>query len=169
MQNQPQKITIEVIESKSFRVTARGYDQHEVDEFLDSICDELERQEAEMAALRHELAVEKQRSLDTPVVPAPAMPEQLAQPEQSKESTVLEIIEIAQRVQAQTIADAQAKAEKIIEDARNEVKARLGLLGEEREQVAAEVERLRAAAKAYKEQVAALVARTQELLDASEL
>lgn len=169
MQNQPQRITIEVIENKSFRVAARGYDQHEVDEFLDSICDELERQEGEMAALRRELALEKQRGLDAPVVPAPAKAEQPAQPEQSKETSVLEIIEIAQRVQAQTIADAKAKAEQIIEDARNEVKARLGLLGEEREQVAAEVERLRAAAKAYKEQVAALLARTQELLDASEL
>ena len=169
MQNQPQRITIEVIENKSFRVAARGYDQHEVDEFLDSICDELERQEGEMAALRRELALEKQRGLDAPVVPAPVQPEKETAPAEDHDHTVLEIIEIAQRVQAQTIADAKAKAEQIIEDARNEVKARLGLLGEEREQVAAEVERLRAAAKAYKEQVAALVARTQELLDASEL
>ena len=52
MQNQT--ITIEVIETKEFHVAARGYNQHEVDEFLDSICDELERMEAEMAALKAE-------------------------------------------------------------------------------------------------------------------
>ena len=52
MQNQ--KITIEVIETKEFHVAARGYNQHEVDEFLDSICDELERIEGEMAALQQE-------------------------------------------------------------------------------------------------------------------
>ena len=164
-----ERITVDLISSKEFSIENRGYSRQEVDEFLDSICDELERQEAEMAALRHELAVEKQRCLDTPVVPAPAQPEQTAQSDQSVESTVLEIIEIAKRVQDQTIADAKAKAEQIIEDARNEVKARLGVLGQEREQVAAEVERLRETARAYKAQIAALLARTQELLDASEL
>ena len=64
---------------------------------------------------------------------------------------------------------ARRDAQQIIEDARNEVKARLGVLGQEREQVAAEVERLRETARAYKAQIAALLARTQELLDASEL
>ena len=52
MMMQNQKITIEVIETKEFHVAARGYNQHEVDEFLDSICDELERIEGEMAALK---------------------------------------------------------------------------------------------------------------------
>ena len=52
MQNQ--KITIETIETKEFHVAARGYNQHEVDEFLDSICDELERVEGEINALKQE-------------------------------------------------------------------------------------------------------------------
>ena len=40
MQNQ--KITIEVIETKEFHVAARGYNQHEVDEFLDRCADAVE-------------------------------------------------------------------------------------------------------------------------------
>ena len=162
MQNQ--KITIEVIESKSFRVAARGYDQHEVDAFLDSICDELERQEIEMERLRRELELAKQRKPEAAAtVPAPAAPVQ----DNSGEGSLREILEIAQRVKAQTIADAQAQAEEILENARQEVKARLGVLGEEREAVTAEVERLRAAAKAYKEQFAAILTRAQDVLDAA--
>ena len=62
MQNQ--KITIEVIETKEFHTAARGYNQHEVDEFLDSICDEMERLEAEMSALQQtERYIIKNRSV----------------------------------------------------------------------------------------------------------
>ena len=35
------QITIEMIESKEFKIRPKGYDQQEVDEFLDAICDEI--------------------------------------------------------------------------------------------------------------------------------
>ena len=164
MQNQ--KITIEVIETKEFHVAARGYNQHEVDEFLDSICDELERMEAEMAALKAEnnrlqnQAVPQavpQVTKAAPVVSAPA----------SADGTFREILEMAQRVKEQTIADAEAKAAEIIENAQIQAKARLGNLAVERDEVEAEVAAMKAAAQAYKAKFAELLNMAQDALDAA--
>ena len=163
MQNQ--KITIELIETKEFHVAARGYNQHEVDEFLDSICDELERLEAEMDALKAEnnrlqnQAVPQavpQVTKGTPVVSAPA----------SADGTFREILEMAQRVKEQTIADAQAKAAEIVENAEIEVKARLGNLADEKDELEAEVDSLKVAAQEYKVKFAEMIAEAQKMLDA---
>ena len=117
MQNQ--KITIEVIETKEFHVAARGYNQHEVDEFLDSICDELERIEIEMDELKAENDRLKNQAVPTRSV--------YAAPVQTGASdTFQEILEMAQRVKEQPIADAEAKAAEILDNAETQVKARLG-------------------------------------------
>ena len=161
MQNQ--KITIEVIETKEFHVAARGYNQHEVDEFLDSICDELERIEAEMDALKAEnnrlqhQAV-PQATKATPVVSAPA----------GSDGTFREILEMAQRVKEQTIADAEAKAAEIIGNAEIEVKARLGNLAEEKDELEAQVASLKTAVRDYKARFAQMLNAAQEVLDATE-
>lgn len=164
MQNQ--KITIELIETKEFHVAARGYNQHEVDEFLDSICDELERLEAEMDALKAENnrlqnqavpQVVPQVTKGTPVVSAPA----------SADGTFREILEMAQRVKEQTIADAEAKAADIINNAEIQVKARLGNLAVEKDEVEAQVKALKAAAQDYKAKFAEMIANAQEALDAA--
>ncbi len=161
MQNQ--KITIEVIESKEFHVAARGYNQHEVDEFLDSICDELERIEGEMAALEAENDRLKNQAVPqatkaAPVVAAPS----------GADGTFREILEMAQRVKEQTIADAQAKADEIVRNAEIEVKARLGNLADEKDQLEKQVAELKAAAKEYKEKFADLLAIAHDALDAAE-
>ncbi len=158
MQNQ--KITIEEIENKEFHLASRGYNQHEVDEFLDSICDELERQEAEIEALK-----EENNRLQNQAVPQPAA----AQPPvvhmtDATEGTFREILEMAQRVKDMTIADAQAKAAAIVENAENEAKVRLGNLGEEKDKLEAEIESIRAAAREYKEKFADVIAVAQEAL-----
>ena len=163
MQNQ--KITIEVIETKEFHVAARGYNQHEVDEFLDSICDELERIEAEMAALKAE-----NNRLQNQAVPQPAQTQQMyaAPVSTGTDGTFREILEMAQRVKEQTIADAEAKAAEILSNAEIEVKARLGNLSGEKDEMEAEVAALKAAAKAYKARFAELLSVAQEALDAAE-
>ena len=162
MQNQ--KITIEVIETKEFHVAARGYNQHEVDEFLDSICDELERMEAELEALKAEnnrlqnQAVPQMttQAYAAPVVSAPA----------GADGTFREILEMAQRVKEQTIADAEAKAAEIVGNAEIEVKARLGNLSLEKDEMEAQVAGLKQAAQAYKAKFAELLGAAQEALDA---
>ena len=50
-----ERITIHTIESKEFTLKPRGYDRDEVDAFLDEICDEIERMNAEADSLRDQL------------------------------------------------------------------------------------------------------------------
>ena len=158
MQNQ--KITIEVIETKEFHVAARGYNQHEVDEFLDSICDELERIEIEMDELKAENDRLKNQAVPTRSV--------YAAPVQTGASdTFQEILEMAQRVKEQTIADAEAKAAEILDNAETQVKARLGNLAVEKDEVEAQVKALKAAAQDYKAKFAEMIANAQEALDAA--
>ena len=161
MQNQ--KITIEVIETKEFHVAARGYNQHEVDEFLDSICDELERIEAEMDALKAEndrlkYQAVPQETKAAPVISAPA----------GNDGTFREILEMAQRVKEQTIADAEAKAAEIVANAEVEVKARLGNLADEKDALEAKVESLKDAVQSFKAQFAQMLSAAKDALDATD-
>ena len=41
-------VTVDLISTKEFSRVSKGYDPREVDEFLDDICDEMERMEAEI-------------------------------------------------------------------------------------------------------------------------
>ena len=168
MQNQ--KITIETIETQEFHVAARGYNQHEVDEFLDSICDELERVEGEINALKQEN--ERLRNQAVPgakQVEAPAKAEEpAAKASSGAENTFREILEMAQRVKDETIADAQAKAAEIVASAENEVRARLGGLVDEKAAVEKEIATLKAAAKEYKAKFAELLSVAHDVLDAAE-
>ncbi len=159
MQNQ--KITIEVIETKEFHVAARGYNQHEVDEFLDSICDELERIEAEMDALKAEN--DRLQNQAVPQVSPYAAPVQTGATD-----TFQEILEMAQRVKEQTIADAEAKAAEILANAETQVKARLGNLAEEKDELEAKVESLKAAAQTFKTQFAQMLLAAKDALDATD-
>ena len=79
-----------------------------------------------------------------------------------------EILDMAQRVKADTIADAKAKAAKIVENAENEVRARLGDLMNEKDAIEKEIEALKAAAKEYKNKFNDVLAAAQEALDAAE-
>ena len=159
MQNQ--KITIEVIETKEFHVAARGYNQHEVDEFLDSICDELERIEIEMDELKAENDRLKNQAVPTRSV--------YAAPVQAGASdTIQEILEMAQRVKEQTIADAEAKAAEILDNAETQVKARLGNLAEEKDALEAKVESLKDAVQPFKAPFAQMLSAAKDALDATD-
>lgn len=161
MQNQ--KITIEVIETKEFHTAARGYNQHEVDEFLDSICDEMERLEAEMSALQAE-----NERLKNQAVPQPQAATYQAPVSTGADGTFREILEMAQRVKEQTIADAQAKAAELVQNAEIEVKARLGSLNEEKAALEDEMEAIKGSIQDYKNKFAALIASAQDMLNAAD-
>lgn len=167
MQNQ--KITIEEIENKEFHIASRGYNQHEVDEFLDSICDELERQEAEINALKAENDRLQHQAVPqpfaAPVAPAPVAAAPVEQMNDATEGTFREILEMAKRVKDMTIADAKAKAAEIVANAENEAKARLGNMDEEKKQLEAELESVKTAVREYKEKFAEAIAMAQDALD----
>ena len=164
MQNQ--KITIDVIETKEFTVVNRGYNQHEVDEFLDSICDEMERAEAETAALKQRID-----ELEHPVEPKPGIVPRPVEPvaPAGADGTFKEILEMALRVKDQTIADAREKAAEIIANAEIEVKARMGSINAEKEAMEAELEAMKAAAQEYKAKFAELLAMAHDALDAADV
>lgn len=164
MQNQ--KITIETIETKEFHVAARGYNQHEVDEFLDSICDELERMENELNALKAENDRLTHQALPQEHGEENAAPKAAA-PATTPEGTFREILEMALRVKEETIADAQAKAAKIVEDAEVQVQARMGNLSEEKNALEAQVATLKEAAQTYKAQFAEMLSLAKDALDAA--
>ncbi len=124
-----QKITIEVIESKEFRVAAKGYDQREVDEFLDSICDEMENMEAQMNKLQRELEMARQQPIVRQAAPVPVAAPASDAP---TADTFREILEMAYRVKEQTIADAQKQAAQIVDSAKAEIKALEASIGEYR-------------------------------------
>lgn len=163
---QEQKISIETIETKEFHVAARGYNQHEVDEFLDSICDELERMENELTALKAENDRLKNQALPQERGAEPAAPKAAA-PATTPEGTFREILEMALRVKEETIADAQAKAAKIVEEAEVQAQARMGNLTEEKEALEAQVAAMKETAQNYRAQLADVLSLAKEALDAA--
>ena len=49
-------VTVQMIENKEFSTAAMGYKRKEVDEFLDEICDEMDRLHEEIAQLQMRLS-----------------------------------------------------------------------------------------------------------------
>lgn len=158
------RLTIQDIETKQFRRVAYGYEQREVDEFLDSICDEMELLQADIAELQRKLEMANAEARKAEAVGGFVQP---AEP--AANDSFREILEMAQRVKEQTIADAEAKAAEILENAENEVKARLGGLAEEREKLEGYVSALRGKAVEYKTQVTELLKSHQEALELLDL
>ena len=163
-----QRLTITDIESKQFRRVAYGYDQHEVDEFLDCICDEMEQLAGEVAQLQRqvEFAKAETRMEEASVgAVAPAAPAADDVPADA----FRELLEMAQSVKDQTISDAKAKAEEIVAEAHTQAKAELGGLQEQHDMLQEAVKTLRAKAREYRDAVAGLIREHQEALDAIEL
>ncbi len=161
-----QQITIEVIESKEFRIAAKGYDQHEVDEFLDSICDEFERMQNEVARMQAEVELAKAEVRKAEAAAGAVPPAPVAA---APEGTFREILEMAQRVKEQTIADAEAKAAQILADAQAEASARLGGLDEEFDTLSKKFDELQESAREYKDRFSELLKAHQAALEGIEL
>ncbi len=156
------RLTIEDIETKQFRLVARGYEQREVDEFLDSICDEIELMQGEIADMKRRLNMANAESRKAEAASGFVRP---AAMEGAEDASMREILEMAQRVKEQTIADAEAKAKEIRDNAETEVTARLGGLAEEKERLEKTVETLRTSVNDYREKFAQLIKENQEILD----
>lgn len=160
------QITIEMIETKEFKTKPRGYDPQEVDEFLDAICDEMVNQLDEIASLKQQLAAAKAAR---PVMEAPTQqvkPIVAAAPVKSvPDADFREILEMAQKVKAETIAAAEEKAAEIIANAKEAATAKLDNLDVEKESLTKEVAALKAAAAEYRTKFEALLQAQQEALE----
>jgi len=154
-----ERITVDLISSKEFSFESKGYNRKEVDDFLDAICDEMERMENEIQTLRQKTTV---------VHTAPAA----AQTGVSKEDedSFREILEMAKQVKDETVRKAREDAEAIRAKAETEARERLDGLAEQREALTREVANLKQAAANYRRQFEELLQAQQDALEkASEL
>ena len=153
-----EKITVDLISSKEFSIETKGYNRKEVDEFLDDICDEMERMEAEIKDLKQKTTVVRESA------PAPAVP--AASSVSSKDAdSFREILEMAQKVKDETIRKAKEDAEAIRARAEAEATDRLDGLNEEKDQLTRQVTALKAAAADYRTKFEQLLQAQQEALE----
>ena len=161
------QITVEMIDTKEFKIKPRGYDQQEVDDFLDAIGDEMVRQLDTIQSLQQQLQQAKAAR------PQPEAPTQVLKPVQPKPApasapasdSFREILEMAQKVKDETIAEAQRKADAIVEEANSQASARLSNLEKEKESLTREVAALKAAASEYRAKFEALLQAQQEAME----
>ncbi len=149
-----ERITVDLISNKEFSVETRGYNKQEVDNFLDDICEEMERMENEIRDLRQKTVA---------VRPEPAQAASAVSTEE--ESSFREILEMAKTVKDETIRKAKEDAEAIRAKAETEAKERLdGLAGEE-EALTRQVSELKAAAASYRTKFEELLQAQQEAIE----
>ena len=154
-----ERVTVDLISTKEFSTVNKGYNPKEVDEFLDDICDDMERMEAEIKDLR-------QKSTNVrPTQPAPAAPAAIAEPDEEITSQFKEILLTAQQVKDETIRKAKEDAEAIRAKAEAEATERLDGLSEERDSLTRQISELKTTAANYRQQFEQLLQAQQEALE----
>ena len=150
-----ERITVELISSKEFTIEKNGYSRKEVDEFLDDVCDEMDRMEAEIKDLRQKTTAVR----ETPAVSA-AVSATAAEGDRFRE-----ILEMAAQVKEETIRKAKEDAEAIRAKAEAEATERLEGLKEEKDTLTRQVTELKNTAQEYRKQFEALLQAQQEALE----
>lgn len=151
-------ITVAMIEEKEFKTKFSGYDPVEVDEFLDEICDDMIIMQEEIANLQGRLA---QVSRAPAYQPAPVRDANTEASESAQK-----IIARAQSMYDGMIADAKREASEILAGARAQVEnSEIKDMTEERDALRAQIDELRASARAYRDQVLALMQKQRQIMD----
>ena len=120
-------ITLDTIVNKVFKVVKNGYDNNEVEAFLDEILEEMENREAEtdklkeqVAALNRELEQARAQLAARPAAAAPAAaPAKDAEDRRASESFEL-VLTKAKGAYEEIVAAADARAEEIVAKANEE-------------------------------------------------
>ena len=152
-----ERVTVDLISTKEFSHVSKGYNPKEVDEFLDDICDEMERMEAEIKDLRQKT---------TAVRPAqPAAAAASAEPGEDITNQFREILTTAQQVKDETIRKAKEDAAAIRAKAEAEATERLDGLKEEKDALTRQISELKTTAANYRKQFEELLQAQQEALE----
>ena len=146
------RITVEEISRKEFSFANKGYNQKEVDDFLDDICDEIERMENEIMDLRQKTTVVRNETPNSTV-------------SAENEQSFREVLTMAVQVKEETIRKAKEDAEAIRAKAETEATEKLDGLSDERKALEAEVETLKKTAADYRAKFEALLQAQQEALE----
>jgi cell division initiation protein len=182
-------ITVAMIEEKEFKTKMRGYDPVEVDEFLDDICDEMVAMQEEIATLNQRLSQAALGGAYAPAAapvpsvtpapvpppaavqqsapkPAPRVQEAPAAPREETSEAAQRLLNQAQKVYDQTVAEAKAKAEEILNDANEKASMDMEALEDEKQALMQEVDMLKQTAKDYRERFLRLIEDQQHVLKA---
>jgi cell division initiation protein len=146
------RITVEEISRKEFSFANKGYNQKEVDDFLDDICDEIERMENEIMDLRQKTTVVRNETPNSTV-------------SAENEQSFREVLAMAVQVKEETLRKAREDAEAIRAKAETEASERLDGLAEERKKLEAQVAALKQTAADYRTRFEALLQAQQEALE----
>ncbi len=147
------RITVEEISRKEFSFAPKGYNQKEVDDFLDDICDEIERLEGEIMDLKQKTSAIRPAAAD----PAPVS--------EKNEEAFREVLAMAVQVKEETLRKAREDAEAIRAKAETEAAERLNGLSDEQKALETEVAALKKTAADYRAQFEALLQAQQEALE----
>ena len=146
------RITVEEISSKEFSFASKGYNQKEVDDFLDDICDEIERMEGEIMDLRQKTSTVRPETRDTGI-------------SEENEQSFREVLTMAVQLKEETLRKAREDAEAIRTRAEREANERLNGLSDERVALEEEVATLKRTAAEYREKFEALLQAQRKALD----
>ena len=121
-------LTPEDVRNKQFTTVRlrEGYDEDEVDAFLDEVEAELTRLYKESADLRAQLATAQTRPQSKSAPPVPAAPGREAAPVQAAASVgdgadaATRILQLAQRTADEAVSEARSKSDRIINEARGQ-------------------------------------------------
>ena len=149
-----EKITVDLIAHKEFSISSKGYDQAEVDNFLDDICEEMERMEKEIMDLGQK----------TTAVHA-AAPAAAGSVNEDQEKSFREVLQMAMQVKEDTIRKAKEDAEAIRAKAQTEATEQLDGLSDRRDALKSEITELKAAAADYRQKFEALLQAQQDALE----
>jgi cell division initiation protein len=150
-----ERITADMIAEKEFSIESKGYNKNEVDNFLDEICEEMDRLNNEIFDLRQKTTMVR------PQAPA----ENANAPTGAEESRFREILEMAAQVKEETIRRAKEDAEAIRMKAETEATERLEGLEAERDDLKTEIENLKQTAADYRRKFEELLHAQQEALE----
>ena len=168
-------ITVQMIEEKEFKIKVKGYDQQEVDEFLDAICDEMVAMQEEISSLQNKLRAQPATLPGAFGSAVPSPSPRKAEPVQPQAPAVRDtseaarkLLDNAQQVYDQMVADARKEADEIVSGARARAESAVGDLENEKERLKGEIETLKAAARDYKNRFLRLIEDQTHVINAED-
>ena len=159
-------VTIDDIYDKEFTIKGGGYDRHEVDTFLDEICDEMTSMQEKIDKLEEDLRAARQAAAMAgegvqPVAPVVEKAEPVAQ----TSDTLKEILISAQRLSDEAVDNAKRKADQIVHEAQDKADKIVQDAQTEKSLITGELDKLRKEAVEYRKAMLDIVAKHQTMLE----
>lgn len=165
-------LTSQMVYEKTFTERQNSYDRHEVDDFLDQVCDTIDYLNRENEELKKELRMKAEAVPAAPIavpaptdLPAPAVLNN--QHADSEEASIgaQKLLMKAQKLYDELTDEAKAEAEEILRTAREKASQSVADLEEKQARLTKEVDALKETARDYKERFQRLLDDQQHILN----